>query len=142
MVNVKIEKCHEHAIIPKYAHEGDAAFDFYSVEDQLLKTGEKKIISTGIKLAIPENHVGLIWDRSGLAAKSGIHILGGVIDSGYRGEILIILKNLGSEDFQVERGMRVAQMLIQPVVRVNLEEVESLDETKRGEGRFGSTGLS
>jgi dUTP pyrophosphatase len=142
MTTLKITKCHEAAIIPKYAHEGDAAFDFYSVEDVLLKVGEKKMVPTGIKMAIPENHVGLIWDRSGLAAKNGIHVMAGVIDSIYRGEILIILKNLGEEDFQVEKGMRIAQMLIQPVVTANLEEVESLDDTERAENNFGSTGLN
>ena len=135
-------KCHEDAIIPKYAHEGDAAFDFYSVEDVLLKIGEKKLIKTGIKMAIPENHVGLIWDRSGLAAKNGIHVMAGVIDSIYRGEILIVLKNLGEGDFQIEKGMRIAQMLIQPVVTAKLEEVESLDDTERAENNFGSTGLN
>lgn len=142
MTTLKIMKCHEDAIIPKYAHEGDAAFDFYSVEDVLLKIGEKKLIKTGIKMAIPENHVGLIWDRSGLAAKNGIHVMAGVIDSIYRGEILIVLKNLGEGDFQIEKGMRIAQMLIQPVVTAKLEEVESLDDTERAENNFGSTGLN
>ena len=142
MTTLKIMKCHEDAIIPKYAHEGDAAFDFYSVEDVLLKIGEKKLIKTGIKMAIPENHVGLIWDRSGLAAKNGIHVMAGVIDSIYRGEILIVLKNLGEGDFQIEKGMRIAQMLIQPVMTAKLEEVESLDDTERAENNFGSTGLN
>lgn len=142
MLKIKFTKCHEDAITPKYAHEGDAAFDFYSVEDHLLKVGEKKLISTGIKLAIPEYHVGLIWDRSGLAAKNGIHVMAGVIDSIYRGEILIVLKNLGEEDFQIGKGMRIAQMLIQPVVTVNLEETENLDDTERAENNFGSTGMN
>ncbi len=142
MLKIKFAKGHEDAITPKYAHEGDAAFDFHSVEDVLLKIGEKKVVKTGIKMAIPENHVGLVWDRSGLAAKNGIHVMAGVIDSIYRGEIMIVLKNLGEEDFQIEKGMRIAQMLIQPVVTANLEEVESLDNTERAEGNFGSTGLN
>ncbi|MCD4759381.1 dUTP diphosphatase [archaeon] len=141
-MKIKFAKGHEDAITPKYAHEGDAAFDFHSVEDVLLKIGEKKVVKTGIKMAIPENHVGLVWDRSGLAAKNGIHVMAGVIDSIYRGEIMIVLKNLGEEDFQIEKGMRIAQMLIQPVVTANLEEVESLDNTERAEGNFGSTGLN
>lgn len=141
MLGVKFTKCHPDAITPKYAHEGDAAFDMHSVEDVLLKVGEKKIIHTGIKLAIPKDHVGLIWDRSGMAGKFGIHVLGGVMDSIYRGEVLVVLKNLGEEDFQIEKGMRIAQMVIQPVVTVKLEEVDSLDDTERGDGVFGSTGF-
>ena len=141
MTTLNITKCHPEAIIPKYAHKGDAAFDLHAIEDVLLKVNEKKIIKTGIKMAIPENHVGLVWDRSGLAAKKGIHVMAGVIDSIYRGEILIVLKNLGGEDFQVEKGMRVAQMLIQPVVAAELKEVDWLDETERAENNFGSTGL-
>jgi dUTP pyrophosphatase len=97
-------------------------------------------VKTGLAFAIPSGYVGLIWDRSGLAAKHGLHKLAGVIDAGYRGEVGVVLINHGSESFTVEKGMRVAQMLIQSVERVSLTEVEDLDETKRGEGGFGSTG--
>ena len=92
-------------------------------------------------MAIPVGNVGLIWDRSGLASKNSIHALAGVVDSCYRGEIGIVLINLGKEDFKVEKGMRIAQMLIQPVVNANILEEGELDGTKRGDGGFGSTGV-
>ena len=126
--------------MPSYAKEGDAAFDLRAAEETLLKPGQKAIVKTGLKMAIPENHVGLVWDRSGLAAKNGIHVLAGVVDSGYRGEIMVVLKNLGEADVEIIKNMRIAQMLIQPVVSAQIEEAESLDETERGGGGFGSTG--
>ena len=92
-------------------------------------------------MAIPEGHVGLIWDRSGMAAKHGLHCLAGVVDSGYRGEIGVVMKHLGDEPFTVEKNMRIAQMLIQPVAAATIEEADSLEETDRGKDGFGSTGL-
>jgi dUTP pyrophosphatase len=83
----------------------------------------------------------LIWDKSGLAAKNGLHVFAGVIDSSYRGEIGVVLKNFGEEDFKVEKNSKIAQMLIQPVVSANITEHDSLEDTERGEGGFGSTGL-
>lgn len=138
---VKIQKLAKEIDTPSYAKLGDAAFDLRSAVEQEIKPGERKLFSTGIKLAIPEGHVGLIWDRSGLAARNGIHVLAGVVDSSYRGEIGVVLKNLGDEIFKVEKNMKIAQMLIQPVVSAKLEEVEELDKTERGEKGFGSTGL-
>lgn len=140
MIKVKIKKIKDNAIIPKYAHEGDAGVDLYSTEDYTLKPRERVLVSTGISMAIPEGYVGLIWDRSGLAVKNSLHVLAGVVDSGYRGEVCVVLKNLGHEDFNVTEGMRVAQMLIQPVISAIIEESDSLDETSRNEGGFGSTG--
>lgn len=140
-MEVKIKKIDKELDLPCYSKPGDAAFDLRSSEEKEIKPGEKKIFKTGIKMAIPENHVGLIWDRSGLAANNGIHVMAGVVDSHYRGEICIVLKNLGEEAFKVERNMRIAQMVIQPFVSANLKEVEELDDTERGENKFGSTGL-
>ncbi|MBD3354527.1 dUTP diphosphatase [Candidatus Woesearchaeota archaeon] len=128
------------AKLPTYANPGDAGMDFYSKEEAVLKPGEKRIFGTGAHMAIPENHVGLIWDRSGNAAKHGIHVLAGVIDAGYRGEIGIVLKNLGDKEFTITKHMKIAQMLIQPVVSGAVEEVQELDDTVRGKGGFGSTG--
>ncbi|MBS3127966.1 dUTP diphosphatase [Candidatus Woesearchaeota archaeon] len=140
-MQIKIQRLDKTILLPKYHHEGDAAFDLSSAEEKLLQSMEKAIIKTGLKIAIPEHYVGLIWDRSGLAAKHSLHCLGGVIDSGYRGELCVILINLGKEAFQIERGMRIAQMLIQPVAtHAVLEEVEVLDETERQEKGFGSSG--
>jgi dUTP pyrophosphatase len=124
-----------------YAQQGDAGFDLRSAEDVTLTPGEKKIVKTGIKIAIPEKHVGLIWDRSGMAAKHEIHALAGVVDSGYRGEVGVVLKNLSDKEFEIEKNMRIAQMLIQPVVSAMIEEVDSLEDTERGDGGFGSTGM-
>lgn len=143
MVELKISRLDKSIDMPFYAYEHDAAFDLRSSHDELIKTGEKKIIKTGIKMAIPEGFVGLIWDRSGLAAKHSLHCLAGVIDSGYRGEVGVVMINLGNEDFQIEKNTRIAQMLIQPIVNANIKEVDEqeLDNSKRGEGGFGSSGI-
>lgn len=140
-MKMKVQKMHEHATLPEFKREGDAAMDLYSCEDVLLKSGEQLIVKTGIKMAIPKDHVGLIWDRSGLAAKSHLHTMAGVIDSNYRGEIGIVLRNLGKNDFNVTKGTRIAQMVIQPILSPHIEETKELDETVRGEAGFGSTGM-
>lgn len=99
------------------------------------------LISTGVSFAIPKGYVGLIWPRSGLALKKGVDVLAGVIDSGYRGEIGVVLLNTGYDDVVIREGEKVAQILIQPVESVGILEVESLDESVRGEKNFGSSGL-
>jgi len=128
--------------LPKYAHKGDAGFDLRAAEDILIKVGEKVMIPTGLQILIPEGCVAIIWDRSGLAARNSLHCLAGVIDSHYRGETKVIMINLGKEDFQVEKGMRIAQMLIQNYEHVDIKEIEEISEdTERASGGFGSTGL-
>ncbi|TKJ17257.1 deoxyuridine 5'-triphosphate nucleotidohydrolase [Candidatus Woesearchaeota archaeon B3_Woes] len=139
-MEVKIQKI-EDVNLPHYANEHDAGLDIYSAEDLILKKGEKRVVKSGVKMAIPEGFVGLIWDKSGLAAKKGIHVMAGVIDSGYRGEIGVVLKNLGEEDFHVEKNMKIAQMLIQPIITAKIIESDSLEDSERGEGGFGSSGL-
>lgn len=139
-MEIKLKRLNKSIVLPKYAHEGDAGFDLRSAEDVLIKSGEKTIIPTALSIAVPKGYVGLIWDRSGLAARNSLHCLAGVLDSHYRGEIKVVMINLGNEDFQIEKGMRIAQMLIQPVVQVELKEVDELNETTRGKG-FGSSGL-
>lgn len=141
MVQVKVHRIDKSVEAPRYAKQGDAAFDLRSSEEKLIKAGDKNTVKTGLRIAVPDGYCGLIWDRSGLAAKHGIHCLAGVLDSGYRGEIIVVLQNLGKEDFFVEKNMRMAQMLIQPVAAADLVEVEYLDDTERGEGGFGSTGV-
>ncbi len=128
--------------MPGFAYEHDAAFDLRAANSEIIKQGEKKIIKTGLSMAIPKGHVGLIWDRSGLAAKYSLHTLAGVIDSGYRGEVGVVMVNLGNEEFKIEKNMRIAQMLIQPIAHPEIKEVEDLDESERGEGGFGSSGLN
>ena len=137
---IKFKKMDSNAKLPSYANPGDAGMDFYSAENYVLRPNERKTVKTGIAMAIPVGYVGLIWDKSGLASKKGIKTMAGVVDSGYRGEIQIVLHNLGNEDFVVEKDMKIAQMLIQPIHKPRLEEVAELDETKRGDGGFGSTG--
>lgn len=139
---IKIKKLSPEAVIPSYANPGDAGMDFYANEMVKLGPGERRAISTGISLAIPPGYVGLIWDKSGISSKSGLKVMGGVVDSGYRGEIKIIMVNLSPEPCVIEKGKKLAQMLIQPVERRKIIEVEELDDTKRGSGGFGSTGLN
>lgn len=140
---LKVQKVHEDAIIPNYAHIGDAGLDLFSIEEKLLKSGESTLIKTGIKIELPEQTEAQIRPRSGLALKHGITVLNtpGTIDEGYRGEIGIILINHGKEDFLVEKNMKIAQMVVKPVWYVNVEEVKTLSDTERAEGGFGSTGV-
>src|SRR3989344_1618312 len=108
-MKVKIQRISDVDMV-SYAKEGDAAFDLRSAEEGVIAPGEKKVIKTGLKMAIPQGHVGLVWDRSGLAAKHALHVLAGVIDSGYRGEVGVVLKNLGDAPVEITRNMRIAQM--------------------------------
>jgi len=138
-VKLKVKRIKRDAKIPSWGHKGDAGLDLFSCQKCELNPLESKAIPTGIKVAIPEGYAGLIWDKSGISLKS-VHRLAGVIDSGYRGEVKVVLINLGKNSFKIEKGMKIAQMLIQPVMEWKVLEVQSLDETSRGEGGFGSTG--
>jgi len=138
-VELKVQRIHEDAKLPLYQHKGDAGLDIFSSIDCVLQAGQVKPIPTGIKVAVPEGYVGLVWDKSGISLK-GVHRLAGVIDSGYRGEVRVVMVNLGDKPFFVEKGMKIAQLLIQPVSEVKVAEVEELEKTPRGEEGFGSTG--
>ena len=139
-MEINVKRIDKEIELPDFAHEHDAAIDLRSSEEGVLGPGEKKVFKTGLAFAIPKGYAGLIWDRSGLAAKNSIHTMAGVIDAGYRGEIGVVMINLGKEDFKIEKGMRIAQMLFHPILNVKINEAEELDETARGEGGFGSTG--
>jgi dUTP pyrophosphatase len=139
-MKLQIKKLHSDARLPEYALPGDAGMDLFALESVSLEPGARTDIGTGLAIAIPEGYVGLIWDKSGLSNRHGLKVLGGVIDSGYRGEIRVGLINLGSEPVSFESGHKVAQMLIQRVESPEIVEVEVLDETERGSGGFGSTG--
>ena len=141
MMKIKFQKILAEAIIPHYVHLGDAGMDIFSAEEAVIKAGERKSVRTGIKMEMSEGFVGLVWDKSGLALKNGIKTMAGVIDSCYRGEIGIVLANLSHKDYKIEKGQKIAQMLIQKAERVEIEEAQELSETKRSEGGFGSTGL-
>ena len=140
MFFIKVKRINSDAVIPSYAKDGDAGFDLHSTEEKILASGEKAVIKTGIKMEIPNGYFGSIRDRSGLAAKYSLHCLAGGVDSGYRGEIGVVMINLGKEEFKINKGDRIAQMLIQRFERVEIEEVEELNESSRGENGFGSTG--
>ena len=140
--SLKVKKIHEEAILPSYAHFNDAGLDLFSVEEVLIKPNETALIKTGIKIELPTQTEAQIRPRSGLALKHGITVLNtpGTIDEGYRGEIGIILINHGKNDFLVEKKMKIAQMVIKPIWKVEVNEVEELSDSLRGEGGFGSTG--
>lgn len=140
-MNIQVKKLHPEAKVPSFAHPGDAGMDLYSVAKLILKAGERTSVPTGIAMALPEGYVALVWDKSGVSHKFGVKVLGGVIDSGYRGEYLVGLVNLSQESFEIKVGQKIAQLLIQKVEHPEVEEVAELDETSRGDGRFGSTGV-
>jgi dUTP pyrophosphatase len=139
-MELKIRRIHPEAKLPSYGHKGDAGLDLFSCADYVLGAGEVKAIQTGIKVAIPRGYVGLIWDKSGISLK-GVHKLAGVVDAGYRGEVQVVMINLGNTPYEIKKGMKIAQMLIQPINEVEVIEAEDLDDTLRGEDGFGSTGL-
>jgi len=126
--------------IPSYSHQGDAGADLKASEASIVPARGKALIPTGLCIELPEEHVGLIWPRSGLAVKHSLDSGAGVIDAKYRGEIKVLLFNHSDESFSVEPGDRIAQLLVQKVENINFLPVESLDETERNLGGFGSTG--
>jgi dUTP pyrophosphatase len=138
-MELKVQKIHKDAKLPLYQHKGDAGLDIFSSIDCTLEPGEVRPVPTGIKVAVPDGHVGLVWDKSGISLK-GVHRLAGVIDSGYRGEVRVVMVNLENEPFVIEKGMKIAQLLVQPVAEVKVVEAEELENTSRGEEGFGSTG--
>lgn len=138
-MKLKVKKMRPDVKLPLYGHKGDAGMDLFSASGYVLQKGEIFAVPTGIKVEIPAGYVGLIWDKSGVSLK-GVHRLAGVVDAGYRGEIKVVMVNLGQDPFVIEKGMKIAQMLIQAVESVEIEEVEDLKDTSRGEGGFGSTG--
>jgi dUTP pyrophosphatase len=137
--SVPILRVSPDAVLPTRAHPDDAGLDLYSLEDVTLEAGQGTVARTGIALALPIGHVGMVADRSSLA-KRGVKTAGGIIDAGYRGEVHIVLRNLTHQAIQLKKGERIAQLLILPVATPAVQEVSSLDETLRGQNGFGSTG--
>ncbi len=142
-MKVRVKKIHKDAKIPSYAHQGDSGMDLYSVEEATIEPGERKMVGTGLQISLPKGFEAQIRPKSGLAANFGVTVLNtpGTVDSCYRGEVRVILANLGKEAFKVEKGKKIAQMVIARVEEAEIEEVEELDETTRSGGGFGSTGL-
>ncbi|MEW5883806.1 MAG: dUTP diphosphatase [Armatimonadota bacterium] len=133
----------EEGSLPEYATAGCAGMDLQACEEVVLQPGEIRAVGTGLRIALPEGYEAQVRPRSGLALKHGISIPNapGTIDADYRGEVRVILVNLGSEPFPIRRGDRIAQLVVAPVVRVEWECVADLPETARGDGGFGSTGV-
>ena len=141
-MTLRFKKVHPDAVLPSYAHPSDAGMDVRSVEDLVLAPGKRALVHTGLVMLLPPLYEAQVRPRSGLALKHGVTVLNtpGTIDSGYRGEVCVILVNLGEEDFRVCKGDKIAQIVIAPVTQPEIVETDVLDETDRGAGGFGSTG--
>ena len=139
---MKVKLLHKDAIVPSYAKTGDAGMDLYSIEQVWIPARARAVVKTGIAIELPLMYEAQIRPRSGLAAKHGITVLNapGTIDSGYRGEIMIILLNTSAEAYMINVGDRIAQMVIAEYVHTSIRVVEELSETQRGTGGLGSTG--
>jgi dUTP pyrophosphatase len=142
-MTLKFKLIHPDAILPEYAHPGDAGMDVKSVDDLTIKPGERALVHTGLVMMLPAGYEAQVRPRSGLALKKGVTVLNtpGTIDEGYRGEVGVILANFGSEDFVVSKGDKIAQIVVAPVTIAQIVETADVDETERGEGGFGSTGV-
>ncbi|HPZ06897.1 MAG TPA: dUTP diphosphatase [Candidatus Eremiobacteraeota bacterium] len=141
-LDIKFKKLDPNSIIPEYMSDAASGADIFSAEEVTLETGKIKLVSTGFAISIPEGFEGQIRPRSGMTLKHGITVLNtpGTIDSDYRGEVKIILINLGDKDFLIKKGDRIAQLVITEITRAIFNTVEELDDTKRSEGGFGHTG--
>lgn len=139
-IKIKIKKIKPSAILPNYAHPGDAGLDLYSLEDYNLQPGERKVFFLGFALEFPSGYVAIVKDKGGLSSQFGLHTLGGVFDAGYRGEYNVNLLNLSQSAYSIKQGDKLAQLIIYPVIQAELAIAENLADSRRGEGRFGSTG--
>jgi dUTP pyrophosphatase len=144
VIEVAVRRLREDAVLPSRAYDGDAGLDLAACEGHVLGPGERTVVGTGLAIEIPEGYAGFVQPRSGLAARHGITIVNspGLVDSGYRGEVMVVLLNTDrTETFRVEPGMRIAQLVILPVPQTDLVEVEALAESARGERGHGSSGV-
>ena len=140
-MQIQVKKLDPRAKLPSYALEHDAGLDLCVLDDVILPAGKVVTkIRTGVAIAIPDGYVGLCWDKSGLAANHGLKTMAGVIDSGYRGELLLTLFNASDKDYSFKSGDKIMQLLIQPVARVEVVETNELSPSQRADGGFGSTG--
>lgn len=139
-MTIKIKLLRPEAKMPKYGRQGDAGLDLYSCENYKLAPKERCSFKLGFALELPDDMVALIWDRGGMATNFGIHTIAGVIDSNYRGEVCVVLLNTSDEEYQIKKGDRLAQMLIQKVENVKLQETDALSGSERGEKGWLSSG--
>ena len=140
-MKVKIKISSPNAKNPTYAHPGDVGMDLYSLEDYVLQPGERRVFFIGFALEFETGYAAIVADKGGPPTKFGIHTMGGVFDAGYRGEYNVLLINLGQEPYKIEKGDKIAQLIIYPVAIAELENADSLSDTSRGAGRIGSTGI-
>ena len=142
-MTVRFKRIHPDAARPAYARPGDAGMDLRSVDELVIPRGGRALVHTGLVMQLPPMFEAQVRPRSGLALKSGVTVLNtpGTIDSGYRGEVGVILANFGDGDFKVSKGDRIAQLVVAPVTQAEVVEVAEVDETDRGSGGFGSTGV-
>ncbi len=147
MISVCIKKLEESAVIPTRGTDTDAGYDLYSINDGVVPAAGRKVVGTGIAIAIPESknvfapsYYGRVAPRSGLAVKKGIDVLAGVIDAGYRGEVGVVLQNLSDEDFLYKKGDRIAQLILEQCNTIGWVELDELEDSQRSDGGFGSTG--
>lgn len=139
-MKIKIEKMFPDVKLPSYAHIGDAGMDLYSREDYDLAPGERRMFFLGFKMEFDNDYVGIIKDKGSVSMKGGVHTMAGVYDAIYRGEYNVVLINLSQETYHVSKGDKIAQLVFYPVMIAELEEVEKVADSVRGEGRLGSTG--
>ena len=139
-MRIRIKKLHANAITPTYAHPGDVGLDLCSLEDYTLQPGERKIFSLGFTLEFPDGYAAIVKDKGSLPKNGGVHTMGGVFDAGFRGEYNVHLVNLSDKPYTFEKGDKVAQLVIIPVAHAKLVEVDTLTDSSRGTGQFGSTG--
>lgn len=139
MIQLKVKKLHPSAQLPRYSLPGDAGLDLCAIENKTIPAKKHAVIRTGLAIEFPKGYCGLIWDRGGLAFKSGLTVIGGVFEYTYRGEYLIALYNTTNKPFKIKSGQKIAQLLIQPITPVKIKEVKKLSQTKRGNRAFGST---
>jgi len=139
---VKVKKLFKDVELPEYALDTDLGFDIRANETVVIPVSEQRTIKTGLAIEVPEGHIGLIRDRAGIITKMELHTAAGTFDHVYRGEVSIVLVNCGTHEVEVEKGMRIAQMIILPVLKAKLKEVKELSSTERGERGFNSTGFN
>ena len=142
-MTLRFRRVHPDAVLPSYAHPSDAGMDVRSVDELTLAPGQRALVHTGLVMLLPPGYEAQVRPRSGLALKSGVTVLNtpGTIDSGYRGEVGVILANFGEADLQVKTGDKIAQIVVAPVTQPEIVETEDADETDRGADGFGSTGV-
>jgi dUTP pyrophosphatase len=139
---LQVKKLRAEAVLPTRGSEWSAGYDLSSAESKTIAPGARAVVKTALSIACPAGTYGRIAPRSGLTVKKGIHVGAGVVDADYRGEVGVVLFNLGQEDFEIQPGDRIAQLVLEQILMVPVQEVQELDETVRGAGGFGSTGVA